>query len=374
MSSSRSVSIVAAGDTLSCMRPGYAGEPFVGVNAVFQDADFRFLNLETVLTERMEPRMKKQVCIRTDPARAEHLQRLGVDAVNLANNHALDFGEEGLGDTLNVLRSLGIGTVGAGFSEKDARQPLLVERNGLKVAVVGYFDYLLRCGDASVAYLEDRLGLILTDVEKLKRSNDIVVVSLHWGVEHVMHPSPAQAAFARSLVDAGASLVLGHHPHCVQGVERHGTGLIAYSLGCFNFWMFNYVRTRWFNRLSFVLKVRLDCSGVLGHELIPVWVGEDSAPRLISDPALRRRALRCFAQVSQDLEETTWREWYEEVGWMNVPLVTRSFLLTIPKYGLPRIKKFLWWLRRDHTKESVRGLLRAILKGKGPCRYRPIWD
>ncbi len=212
--------------------------PFRAVALLVRDADIAVVNLESPISSRGK-NIGSIYSFRADPRAVEGLTFAGVDVVTLANNHAGDYGAEALLDTFEIVRKVGIAVVGAGENMRVARTPVFREVRGTKIAFLGYTPiapaWLSRI-DASpaVAVLDEKL--IKEDISTaLMMGADIVAVLLHWGNEYETTHTKAQGALARTLIDSGATLVIGHHPHVVQGVERYKGGLIAYSLGNFVF-------------------------------------------------------------------------------------------------------------------------------------------
>lgn len=206
-------------------------------------ADLAVVNLECALTERRDPWSgpPKPFYFRGVPQSVQGLLEAGIDAVNLANNHALDFGPEGLGDTLRLLRRNGIHTAGAGMTLSEARRPAVAERAGLRVGLVGYCDHQpdFAAGEArpGIAFLDlerpDRaLERVREDLAEMRRLGvDWPVLSLHWGPNFAERPSPEQVAFAHQAIEAGFATIFGHSAHGFQGVEVWRGCPILYAAG-----------------------------------------------------------------------------------------------------------------------------------------------
>lgn len=196
-------------------------------------------NLEMPITTRGTPAEKTYV-FKGDPAALEGLVNSGIDVVSLANNHTLDQGFEGLEDTIEHLNNAGIDHVGAGNDEIEAYAPHYIEKNGVKVAFLGASHVLpvvewkatkYQAGLAE-AYVTDR---IIAAIEEADRQADIVVVLVHWGKEREQTPTSSQVSLGHDFIDAGADIVVGSHPHVLQGFEQYKGKWIAYSLGNFVF-------------------------------------------------------------------------------------------------------------------------------------------
>ena len=210
--------------------------PFERVRDLLQDADITIANLEGALTERGLP-VDKLYNFRTPPRFASGLKEAGIDVVALGNNHTADYGVVGVQDTLAALDDAGLLYSGAGMNEAAARAPAIVEVDGLRIAFLSYTDQLVNMFaglyQAGVAYAD--VASITEDVGAARHVADVVVVSIHSGLEYVDDPTAVQQELAHAAIDAGALLVLGHHPHTLQRLEEYGGGLIAYSLGNFVF-------------------------------------------------------------------------------------------------------------------------------------------
>jgi len=209
----------------------------------------------------------------------------GVDVVSLANNHALDFGFEALADTQQLLAERSIAFAGAGPNEAAARAPVIVERNGLRVAFLAYVDVPVetRTGFDTRQWIAtaDTPGVAWADAEHMaadvaaaRARADVVIVLLHFGLEGRPQITAAQRAQAHAAIDAGAALVLGAHPHVLQPVEQYRGGLIAYSLGNFVFEGFTFPEN-----YSAIFTATLTREGVGEYGWIPVVV-EAGLPRL----------------------------------------------------------------------------------------------
>lgn len=205
---------------------------FARVMALAREADLTFANLECPVSAR-GAQADKQFTFRAAPASLAALGQLGIDAVGLANNHVLDFGVASFQDTIRNLDAIGMPHAGAGQTAAAARAPVILERNGVRVAYLAYSSIMPQGGPgAMVASLN--AASMRTDIAAARELADIVIVAMHMGIERP-ELTPQQIAFARAAIAAGADIVHGSHPHCLLGFERTGGGLIAYSMGNFLF-------------------------------------------------------------------------------------------------------------------------------------------
>jgi poly-gamma-glutamate capsule biosynthesis protein CapA/YwtB (metallophosphatase superfamily) len=239
------------------------------VIALTRSADLFVLNLECCISSRGSPwpDPRKPFFFRAPPAATEVLTRLGVDCLTLANNHALDFDRVALLDTFEHLREAGIAWVGAGRTVQKTRAPTILERNGLRVGVIGCSDHPsdFAAGPETpgIAHVDLRRGLEWLPDAIARLDVDVVLVTPHWGPNMNPEPLPYVRRAAAALREAGATIVAGHSAHVFQGVE----GGILYDLGDF---IDDYAVDRKRNDLGLLFFVTLDEQGPLGVEAVPL--------------------------------------------------------------------------------------------------------
>jgi poly-gamma-glutamate synthesis protein (capsule biosynthesis protein) len=211
--------------------------PFEEIAETLRSADLRFCNLECPISDQGR-NLHHLYSFRADPRALEGLKAAGFDIVSLANNHAYDWGPAALLDSLERLRAAGIRAVGAGQNILAAHYPVLINAGGLRLAFLGYVEIDPKEATAGV----DRPGVawldpaqVLADIRFARPLADLVIVCPHWGVEYAVKPARDQVEFAHRMIDAGADLIVGSHPHVVQPLEAYHDRWIAYSLGNFVF-------------------------------------------------------------------------------------------------------------------------------------------
>ena len=284
--------------------------------------DLVFANLETTCPGDAGTIDKEPLVLAEADEILQCLRLLGVDLVNLANNHAFDAFFSGFERLRQRLDGDGVAHLGAGENLAVAGRPQIVQRRGIRLGWLAYADAGCRPSHvATDATADDNadpsygvhpfdVDRAVAEIEALRPQVDHVVVSLHWGVEYCNIPSPQQVAAARRLVDAGARLILGHHVHVVQGVERHGDGVIAYNLG--NVTTSDHhvggrlaIHQTPKTRSSFVLRARLSREALLDVELIPIrsLVGKV----LIDDATAGRHLARANRLLAAGISEHQWR-------------------------------------------------------------------
>lgn len=220
--------------------------PFLKIAKDLKEADVLFGNLEGPISDKGR-KIGSIYSFRADPKVIEGLNYAGFDILSVANNHIFDYGREAMEDTFLRLKKVGIDYIGGGFNEKEAYDSLIKEIRGpapvmgskqIRVAFLAYTNLGSKNraakGDSSgIAWLiKERL---IADIKTTKEQADLIVVSMHFGEEYKSQPTSEQKYFARLAIDTGADLIIGHHPHVIQGIEKYREGYIAYSLGNFIF-------------------------------------------------------------------------------------------------------------------------------------------
>ena len=222
----------ASGDITGVVSQAYLDE--------MKSADYFVANEEFPFSNRGTPEKDKQYTFEVDPSKVDMIKEMGIDLVTLANNHTLDFGTDALLDTLDTLDKAGISHMGAGKNLEEASEPVMVSIKGRKIAFIGATRVMPEAywaaGESSPGLLAayDPSNLI-EEIRQAKEQADLVVVYVHWGEERKEMPNEIQTTLAHDIVDAGADLVVGAHPHVLQGIEYYKDVPIVYSLGNFVF-------------------------------------------------------------------------------------------------------------------------------------------
>jgi poly-gamma-glutamate synthesis protein (capsule biosynthesis protein) len=284
--------------TRSLFRRRPAPYPFGRVGDLLRQADFVCGNLETVLSDRsMWPPGLEADEMRGCPESVQVLSDTGFTMLNLANNHAMQHGPDAFRDTAARLRTHGIEPLGVRDEAGGVRVSEIV-RDDWRIGLMGYSLCREKFAPGAALYSGGDAEALLAAVRALAPRWPTLVLSLHWGLEHVFGPSPGQLGLARALRQAGVTVILGHHPHVLQAVEPAGTGLIAYSLG--NFVFDHHFRQ---SRHSAILDLTLTPEGVRAWRLQPVYIDRLSQPALL-EGRRERRARRILEQRSAALSES----------------------------------------------------------------------
>ncbi len=289
-------------------------------------ADVVFANLECPASNAGAP-MHGKILVHCLPEALQALVKMGVNVVNVATNHMMDYGFEGAKATLDALDALGIRHTGCGADLGAAREPAVLDLGGFLVSVHGY-SWTSEFVQAAPAATELRPGLapiklehICRDVREARKSgSNLVVVSLHWGEAKSYYPRPSQVRQARAIIEAGADLVIGHHPHCIQGMEVHAGKPIFYSVG--NFLSAPYMRDEHMRlvygggcalrrrelrtRKSFIGKVVFESSRLVSADIFPVLQDEHEPLMLAPDPRIDAEIRKRFQRLSRRIQQ----RWY----------------------------------------------------------------
>lgn len=297
-----------------------AGWPFEKMQPHLSRAALLFGNMESVAlppgfpADRIDP--DGLISRMSGPACAAALKQAGFDVMNMAANHVLDAGTSGMFHTAQCLRDAGLVVGGVGRTQEEARQMQLVEKNGITFGFLCYCEdnnYTLCTTGPCHAYYD--VDTVIEDVKRNRGRADIIVVSLHADIEFMETPSVPRMVNSHLIAEAGADIILAHHPHVPQGIEMHGKCLIAYSLGNFVFdsHSMEYMRKHGPRTAhSFLLLMDVGADGVRSFERVPVVVPEPPEERpWPADGAMRNGLLDYFTALDGMLrdEETVRRNW-----------------------------------------------------------------
>ena len=298
----------------SIIREGKGISIFGGFDSYTDQADLSISNLEAPLTKTNNPKNKSGPNIKAPEGFLKPLKEIGFDIVTLANNHILDYGEEGLKSTIKTCNNEGVKYVGAGKNLEEARKPLIIDIKGRKIALINIAENEF-CSATMESYGANSLNLITNhyDIKKAKKESDFVLVISHGGREHYQLPTPQLRERYRFFIDSGADAVIGHHTHCFSGYEHYTSKPIFYSLGNFIFdYKKKYRRGLWTQGYGVLLKIS---DNNIDFDLIPFNQGREECPRLqlLNDEEravfnLKIRELNAIIS-SDKLFEAAWRNY-----------------------------------------------------------------
>lgn len=269
---------------------------------LMKEADIMCLNNEFTYSTGGTPLKGKAYTFRAHPSRVEILKEMGVDIVSLANNHAYDYGPQSLIDTMATLKEAGISYVGAGHNIDEAMEPAYFEVDGKTIAYVAASRAeknkmtpqatmdspgILRCYDTE---------LFVETIKEAKKNADYVIAYVHWGTEYSYELEEVQLSTGREYLDAGADIIIGAHPHILQGIEYYNGKPIVYSLG-------NY----WFNNKdidTILLNIHFygdDTEEYIELEIIPA-IQSNSRTQIVTEEAEKERIFSLLEDISINIE------------------------------------------------------------------------
>ncbi len=271
---------------------------FNDVREELLSADITFANLENPASflGKAYYGKPKNITFRADPSSLFCLEYADFDIVSLANNHAYDYRAEALTETMDLLDLLGIKYTGAGRNIKEARTPVIFKIKGYTIAFLGYTESIWSTIEADnensgIVHLKE--DTVIDDINKTYRdyNPDYIILSIHWGIEHKNVPRKSDIELAYNFIDAGADIILGHHPHVIQSIEIYKGGVIVYSLGNFAFDMSSKETYR-----SMIFNVTLSEGKIIDTHITPVKIIEKKYNPTI---AKGKDAQRIFNEISE---------------------------------------------------------------------------
>jgi poly-gamma-glutamate synthesis protein (capsule biosynthesis protein) len=366
------VTLCAVGDVALCdgivdrmQEHGYE-YPLSAIRHVLADNDLSIANLENVFT-RSDAGLKAQAhLLKCDASNAEALRSAGFDAVSIANNHIMDFGVDGLRETVSILRDRGIQCCGAGETLAQARSPVILEAKGIRF---GFLAYAMKGVQSAV---DDRAGaawidfeMIAEDMQKLSKSVDHIVVALHAGLEFIDYPHPNHREICLKVAKQGASLIVGHHPHVIHGIERVNGCVIAYSLGnlVFDTRLMDYQTER--SQEALILRCTFDKQNLLDFQVNPTVINDELQTELAVDDR-EKKILQRLEEISSAMNTDAYPGIYFEQAsriWpkiniaVNLKIIRQQGLLAFMK-RMPRLKWIYVVLLAKYVARRALGLFR----------------
>lgn len=340
---------------------------FKAVKDCFGQAGCTVGNLESPLTRSLKA-VPGKYTLRGDPSWAAALRENKFSLVSLANNHIMDHGEEGLYDTLDSLNKAGVKYIGAGRNQDEAFAPAVLSIEGREIAFIARTSVVVS-SKAYAGKLNPGAALfsgeeVVYSIKECKRSAAVVVLMLHWGLEQYYFPSPQQRELAQRLIDAGVDVLIGHHPHVVQGVERYKNGLIAYSLGNFLFNDFIWELTAdngkqstaeanlpEDNKQGMILRLGIDEGGVFSHAETFTRIN-DAGCILIDRDSGREKD---FKKLSHSLGTKFYSQW-----WRLYALRTEWSLRIKPRLPVNNLCRNIRKIRPRHLFNLAKILKKSI--------------
>lgn len=332
---------------------------------VLRESHLRMVNLESPLVDGGVPMVKSGAVLKGRPEHVAGLTAVPFELVTLGNNHVFDYGVGAFVKTRDLLFEKGIRFTGAGLSLAEARAPAIVTVNDVRVGVLSFGE-----GEDLTAATPDLPGVlgwevewIVEDVKRLRSEVHVVIVVCHGGVEYIPFPPPYLVEALCRIADAGADLIIGHHPHVPQGIRIHGGAPICFSLGNFIFFQPTELIYR---KTGYLVKVGISTNGLTGIRIIPYAIGPHGLMRL-KHPE-KEKALKIFSTLSDPLSRPegvadAWHaflKYYGISGFNNEMAAILKELETAPPKGAAMFRNRLTTLQ--HSRHLI-ALMTRIMEG-----------
>jgi hypothetical protein len=365
------LSIIAVGDlALHGLSSGRRLEDILRpVRPQISQGDLLIGNLEGAMVEDGTG-VPGKCTLKFSPAFGADLKKAGFSIVSIANNHVMDFGPQGLMQTIGALQQTELIWVGAGKDLAAACEPHFAEIDGCRIAIIARssVEVSSQCyatvGFPGVAYLDDQRTV--SEIAKYKMLGYVVILSVHWGIEHYEYPAPSQRRLAKRFIEAGAHLVIGHHPHVLQGFERIGQGLVCYSLGNFVFddirWSFTdqtgnrqtrNIELKKEHRMGGILRAELSDLNVESYTFFPTFIQNGGTVELEETPERVRHFEKLCSRLHWPAYDIFWKLYSLKQEWCLRLLPMLKQNLTMAKFKKIRPRHFKELAARLHRSARI---------------------
>jgi poly-gamma-glutamate capsule biosynthesis protein CapA/YwtB (metallophosphatase superfamily) len=368
MSSMDNIRIAAVGDISLHARGNTPAQAVMGfgIKDLLKNSDVILGNLEGPLASHGNCTPGKCSLV-SDPACIRDLVDCGFHVVSLANNHIMDYGPEGLHETIELLSKCGIAGIGAGANLYEANKPFFKTARGRRVAFLARSSVIV----SSPSYATEKTpGVAFFEMEELKNTirkcrdlADNIILSIHWGIEHYSYPSPLQRDLAKELIGSGADVIIGHHPHVLQGLEKIGKGIVAYSIGNFIFddirWSYTnedgVIRERLVklndeNRKTCILKIELSGKDDFSSEFIPAIISSSGTVEIDEHRTRIKEYHRLCSRLAWPFYRTIWKIYSIKQEWILrvIPMLRGRFRWrSLKNLRFKHIREIIVKLRRS---------------------------
>lgn len=346
--------ITFTGDTFLKTHPTNSCSPFSeSICKLFASSDNVCINLETTIGTG-GIKAPKAFSFQAPPVSLKFVVDNKVNICNLANNHSLDYGRDGLQTTINHLNAQNIKIIGT-----EEHNCIEISSNGKSFCVCSYYG-----NQKGLARIDK--NTIIADIKTYKKRVDYVFVCLHWGEEYVAYPKPVQQLLAHELIDSGASVIIGHHPHVMQGYEEYNGGLIFYSLGNFNFYVDHpYAKTLVQTKKAYCVGLNIDVMGTIKYDIIPININECWQPDIITEEKEKERFMIYLNRISEPLKGRIKNSfWYAEAAPHYFKNNMPSWKKRIRQYGFKHFVKMLKWFLNPSIYRYYLGMVQSIFNKK----------
>lgn len=306
---------------------------FLDVSSMLRRGDIVFGNLEVILSNQdLDPNDPRSMALRGDPNSIEGLKYCGFNVLSIANNHSLQHGMSALKETTDILTATDIRYIPGLSNEREAQYPSIICVNGVKI---GFLAYCFVPGTTSFGFTSDP-DQIINEIKIARNACEILVLSLHWGYEYIKLPSPKQIHLAHQFVDAGADLIIGHHPHVLQGIECYNNKLIIYSLG-------NFVFDMWQRKMreGAIMEFLIDEQNPkrIKYRIHPTFINLRYQPQVLSGNS-KAEAINNIIDISKSINATKHVDIEQSHYLQLVEIATKKYQRDVKIYFIRNIYRY----------------------------------
>ncbi len=339
---------------------------------ILKSADLSIANLECPLSDRGEPVIKSGAVFKGESKHINALTCVPFDAVTLANNHVFDYGMDAFTDTLNILKQNNVQWTGAGMSLEEASDPLVIDVNGTKIAIVNFSEGEdLTSAGKGPGVMGWNLEVVEKTIQTLRSKVDFIIVISHCGIEYIPFPPPYVANAFKQMTRAGADVVIGHHPHVPQGIEFYKGKPIIYSLGNFAFYQ---PTDLYYRKLGYLVNLGINKNSLVSLKLVPYAIHDHGLSGLKGEE--RQWFWNKFKEISMPLQDdnghdAAWNgflHYYGVKGFLNEISMIMEKIKTEPEKGAAMFRNRLTTLQHYH---HWKDFLTHMVEGK--LESSPKW-
>ncbi|MEN8210079.1 MAG: CapA family protein [Thermodesulfobacteriota bacterium] len=342
---------------------------------ILRKADLSITNLEAPLSDRGDPVYKSGAVFKGESCHQKTLNAVPFSAVTMANNHVFDYGLDAFKDTVDGLNQNNIQWTGAGLSLEEAKAPLLIDVNNIKIAIVNFSEGedLTAAGEGP-GVMGWELSMVEDTIKELRPKVDFIIVISHCGIEYIPFPPPYVASAFKQMAEAGADVVIGHHPHVPQGIQFYNNTPICYSLGNF---VFSQETDLKYRKLGYLVNLEFNKDSLSAMELVPYKIN-DRGISLVKDSELQLFREK-FKEISLPLKKEknlneAWHgflHYYGVNGFFNEISMITEMMKTEPEKGAAMFRNRLTTLQhynhwKDFMTHIVEGKLESSPQWPGP--------
>lgn len=350
--------IIAVGDTILSNDFFYANS-YKYFSEYFNSADILTLNLETVVSDENLKEEDKAVCFKTAESNLENfIKKLNNKFVfNIANNHLFDYGKAGYESTKRVLKKYNVPFIG------EKNYIYVMEMYGKKIAFIGAYE-------SEINELNSINSEFIDLIERTSANVDFCIVHVHWGRELSIGISEFQLNWAHKIIDAGCNIIIGHHPHVLQGIEKYKEGYIFYSLGNFQIPINPYEKL---SMLSVAIEININNQGIISYTFVPIVLNNCGIP-ILGNKHDYEIVSRLIKEASGEIQKYNKIRYYLNISHMYIKESIRAWKIRIKKREKHVYKSIFIWICSGMAVKTFAFMVIDKLIGYSSKRNKRIWN